>query len=325
MIFKYKVFLILPFIFLYFLLKKNNTRAIPYSDISHLKKISPTLKAKLRNPILKTLLFLFFSLLALAAARPHTSKILPSPKKARNLMLALDISGSMQTGDFSIAGRTVSRLDAVKHVVKEFISKRPEDRIGLVVFGTQGYLECPLTNDHQILVKFVENLRIGAAGRGTAIGDGLGLSLKRLEAVPGESKAVILLTDGVDTSGNINPDQAANVAKEFKIKIHTIGIGSSETARHARRGFFSNSSKSFEFDEKLLKKLANLSGGIYFNAKDIEELKKVYQEIDKLEKTEKLEPSKKIIQEKFAPFALSALISYLLYLFLANTFFLKVP
>ena len=325
MSFKYPIFFIAILFAAPFIWKRYKTKAINFPSIKQLKKINPGLRARLRDPILKGLASLLLLLLSLAAARPYSSQVLRQPSQARNLMLALDISGSMQTGDYFLNNRAVSRLTAVKAVVDDFIKDRKNDRLGLIAFGTDAYLECPLTLDHQLLGKFVDQLQIGIAGRGTAIGDGLGLSVKRVASVPGKSKAIILLTDGVNTSGNVDPIQAAKVAQELDIKIHTIGIGSPSTIEGIPQGSSRQTFKALEFDEKLLKQVAEITGGVYFNAQSLEDLKTVYQEIDLLEKSDQKEPERQILNEKNSYFVLWALVGYFLISLLANGPFMRVP
>ncbi|MCB0335996.1 MAG: VWA domain-containing protein, partial [Bdellovibrionales bacterium] len=187
-------------------------------------------RATLRAPILHSLCLAMLCFLAIAAARPQRVTPLPLPDTARNIMLALDVSGSMKTRDFIVGGQTANRLEAVKYVVSQFVERRKGDRIGLVIFGTESYLECPLTLDHDLVVRLIQNLSVGIAGEGTAIGDGLALGLKRISDVLEKqqdtrtsnrqnSSALILLTDGVNTSGSIDPIQAADVAKDLGVKI----------------------------------------------------------------------------------------------------------
>jgi Ca-activated chloride channel family protein len=281
----------------------------------------PSFRQLFRTPILALLLTLIVFSLAAAAARPYRTAILPAEQQARNLMLTLDISGSMKERDFELGRAWVSRLDAVKSVVTEFIDKRLMDRIGLVVFGTEAYLQAPLTLDHTILKQHVSLLQVGIAGEGTAIGDGLGVSLKRLRDLPGKSKAIILLTDGVNNSGQVNPLQAAKVAEDLGIKIHTIGIGTRGRTQPSRSPFGNRA----EFDEASLRAIAERSGGRYFYAKNLDELRAVYDEIDSLETSTRSEPPQVVIAEYSALFVTIAGALFVFYFLLHETCLRKIP
>ncbi len=299
------------------------SNAIYCASTEVLKTLPVSLKSRLRNPILGALFFLFALLLAYGAARPRDVRILPEEKHASNLMVALDVSRSMDTRDFPMGRRFLSRLEGVKLVSSEFISHRRDDRLGLVVFGQAAFLQSPLTMDHELLAQLIKDLDVGIAGDGTAVGDGLGLAVKRLRDISGDTKAIILLTDGVSNAGQVNPLQAARIAKELKIKIHTIGIGSADAAP---ANFLSPMPASGpEFDEKTLREIAKISGGTYFNAKNAEGLRGVYEEIDRLEKTAHTEPERSLIQEDFQPWAAGALICFMLLMILRQGIFLKVP
>lgn len=321
MTFGFPYALLMPFIIgSIFLFRRIKNSSLPHPGLSILKSIRPSLRTTLRKPILGTLSALFIILLSLAAARPHLSTMSETPGETRDLMLVLDLSGSMKERDFSTGFRQLNRLEAVKLVVAEFLTARTGDRIGLAVFGTQAFLQSPLTTDHSMLIELLNLLQLGVAGEGTAIGDGLGVALKSLKDISGNSKAIILLTDGANNSGQVSPLQAATIANKLDIKIHTIGIGSADHAR--LRGAFGQSG---EYDEKTLREIASLTGGIFFNASDLSGLKNVYSEIDKLEKREQQEPQKIITKEYYPQLTLSALLTIFLYTILSKTIFLKVP
>jgi Ca-activated chloride channel family protein len=299
--------------------------AVAYPDLSHLRALPPSLRMRLRTPTLGTLTVLAVALSAVAAARPQLIGAPLENAERRNIMLAVDVSRSMETPDFGTGFRSLRRIDGVKEVISQFIRERQNDRLGLVVFGTNAFLQAPLTMDHDLVAQLADQLDVGIAGDGTAIGDGLGLSLKRLQSIEGESKAIILLTDGVSNSGQVNPLKAAHIAREFGIKVHTIGIGSSETAS-GRGGIFSlRPVREAEFDEKTLKEIAETTGGVYFNAAGIEGLQNVYHEIDRLEQSSAEEQLSRRVEELYFPFAAAALAAYALALILARTVFLKVP
>ncbi len=315
--------LVLAFLYL---TSKNPAEAVLTPSISDLAKLSPSVRMRLRTPILGCLLSVFVVLLTIAAARPQKPSVLASPYEARNIFLVLDLSRSMSTVDFGSRSLTVSRLSGVKTVVEKFIENRPHDRIGLVVFGGHAFLQSPLTLDHGLVQELVRRLEVGIAGDATAIGDGLGLALKRIQDIEGKSKAVILLTDGVSNAGQVNPLKAAKVAKTLGVKVHTIGIGSAGTILNIQPGLFAHgATQAAEFDEKTLTEVAQITGGVYFNADSTEGLEKVYSEIDHLETSVSEESEQRITEEFFPQYAAAAALVYLAYLLLARSIFLKVP
>jgi Ca-activated chloride channel family protein len=228
-------------------------------------------------------------------------------------MLVLDVSGSMQTLDFFLGFRQLSRLDAVRHVVSSFIEDRIGDRIGLVVFGSKAHLECPLTTDTALLKQMVGSLYQGMVGTSTAIGDGMGVALKHIKDVPAEASSLILLTDGVTTAGSVQPLQAAKVAADLGIKVHTIGIGRASGESGA------------EFDEATLKTVAERTAGQYFNAANLEQLKSIYDQIDKLERSERDAPVVEQVDEHFSVFAAWGLAALTLIVFLSRSVFMVLP
>ena len=243
-----------------------------------LPTIIPLLKAN-RNAklsiyiIIKTTLYLTSLLiLCLSVGRPVSYKKIESPKKLRNLILCLDLSPSMEERDYVVNGIRASRLTALLKVSKEFIKNVKSVRLGLVVFGGSAYLQSPLTPDTTSVLETVDSLRTGIAGKGTAIGDGLALSLKRIKNVPSTSSAVILFTDGRHNAGMIDPFESAKIARDLDIRIHTIGIGGLKDSVSS-------------VDEKTLKKIAEATKGTYAYAKSTESLRKIYNQLSKLEKT----------------------------------------
>jgi Ca-activated chloride channel family protein len=196
-------------------------------------------------------------------------------------MLALDLSGSMQTPDMELNGHYFDRLAVVKIAARKFIQARTGDRLGLILFGTQAYLQTPLTFDQKTVLEMLNDATIGLAGSQTAIGDAVGLALKQLGRAPGHSKVIILLTDGGNNAGTVSPLDAAAMAKKLGIKIYTIGIGAK---RLVVQGLFGPQviHPTNELDEETLKKMAKITGGLFFRADSGEELKQVYAEINKL-------------------------------------------
>jgi len=227
-------------------------------------------------------------LLILALARPQTVKTFNEIEMSgRDIFLTLDLSGSMQAMDFELEGKRVDRLTALKKVVNEFLSNRQGDRVGLIVFGDKVFIQCPLTTDHGAVSEYIRGLEIGVGGPGTAIGDALIVSLKRIQNIPEHSKVVVLVTDGKNNSGAVQPKEAVELAKELKVKVHVVGIGGTEPAPFPAKDFFGVTrlvNRPMEYDEETLQLIARETGGVYFNAKDTSQLSEVYSEIDALEK-----------------------------------------
>ena len=224
--------------------------------------------------------------LVVASSRPQwLGDPIDIPTSGRDLMLAVDLSGSMQMEDFEINGRQVNRLYATKYVVDDFILQRKGDRLGLILFGEQAYLQTPLTFDLITVQTLLREAVIGIAGDATAIGDAIGLAIKRLKDKDKDSRVLILLTDGQNTAGEVEPLKAAQLAAEQELKIYTIGIGADEILQ---RSFFGTRriNPSAELDEKTLTAIAEITGGRYFRARDTQELQHIYQLLDELEPTE---------------------------------------
>ena len=207
------------------------------------------------------------------------------PASARDLLLAVDISGSMRVEDMADGGQMVSRLQAVKQVVGDFIERRHGDRIGLILFGSNAYLQAPLTFDGATVRRFLQEAQLGFAGRETAIGDAIGLAVKRLHERPADSRVVILLTDGANTAGVVQPLAAAALAADNHIRIHTVGIGAEQMTVP---GFFGRRrlNPSADLDEKTLTAIASQTDGHYFRARNPDELVEIYQLLDQLEPVE---------------------------------------
>ncbi len=225
-------------------------------------------------------------LLVSAAARPQWwGEPIELPVSGRDLMMAVDLSGSMEVKDFRIKAKTVDRLTATKWVAGQFINRRVGDRLGLILFGTQAYLQTPLTFDRQTVQTLLYEAVIGLAGRETAIGDAIGLAVKRSQQQKTDSKVLILMTDGANTAGKIEPLKAAELAALAGLKIYTIGIGADEMII---RDFFGarRINPSAELDEKTLTAIAEKTAGRYFRARDTAELEKIYALLDKLEPIE---------------------------------------
>lgn len=322
------VLLFFPAIALAYLIRSRQRKneAVPVSSATLATNLPRTARTMLRKPILTTLATLTLASLCLAAARPQRIRPIPNASHARNLMIALDLSRSMETPDFNLDGERASRIAGVKSVVSDLLAERGGDRVGLVVFGAQAFLQSPLTLDHELIERMVDSLRCGVAGDGTAIGDGLGLSVKRVEKKTHGTRAIVLITDGVNNSGNVNPLKAAQVAKDLGIKVHTIGIGSTEPLSVPLfGGFITQRGGQAEFDEKLLREIATITGGKYSAAGSSQDLREIYREIEHLDRTEEDSPYARQVDEFYQPLALVAGLLYLAALLLSRTYFLKVP
>ncbi|CBL46626.1 von Willebrand factor, type A protein [gamma proteobacterium HdN1] len=238
--------------------------------------------------VYRLLLLVIWLCLVLAAAQPlHVGDPVSINPHARDLMLAVDTSQSMEIQDMRLHGEPVDRLTVIKSVVDDFISHRKNDRIGLILFGTQAYLQTPLTFDHKTVRTLLNESRIGIAGGQTAIGDAIGLALKRLKNHKTGSKVLILLTDGANTAGSVSPVQAAELAARQGMKIYTVGVGADEMRIPGVLGFGSQIvNPSADLDEVTMKKIASLTGAQYFRARNTDELRRIYQHIDKLEPIE---------------------------------------
>ncbi len=205
------------------------------------------------------------------------------PLEGRDLMLAVDLSGSMEEADMAYQGQYIDRLSLVKAVLSEFITARKGDRLGLILFGDTAFLQTPLTRDVTTVSQMLVEAQIGLVGKATAIGDALGLAVKRFKLKEDSNRILILLTDGQNTSGNLDPEEALILAKEEGIKVYTVGVGSNSS----NRGFFSMGlSRGSSLDETLLKKIASETGGKYFRATDAQTLQSIYSELDRLEPLE---------------------------------------
>lgn len=236
------------------------------------------------------MLWLLWLLLLVAAARPMwVGEAIELPNSGRDLMMAVDISGSMQIEDMQVRQSLVPRVEAVRQVGAQFISQRSGDRLGLILFGSNAYVQSPLSFDTNTVERFLSEAQIGFAGEETAIGDAIGLAVKRLKERPAESRVLILLTDGQDTASSIKPLDAAKLAAKLGIRIYTIGIGADSLTLP---GIFGSSfgsrqvNPSAELDEATLQQIARLTGGEYFRARDPQELVTIYDLLDKLEPVE---------------------------------------
>ncbi len=224
-----------------------------------------------------------WALLVTAATRPQwLGDPIEQAVSGRDLMLAVDLSGSMEAQDFFINNQPVDRLTAAKSVARDFIARRLGDRIGLILFGSQAYLQVPLTFDRKTVETLLGEAVIGLAGENTAIGDAIGLAVKRLGDQPGQNRVLVLMTDGANTAGEVSPLKAGELAKAKGLKIYTIGLGADEMVVH---GLFGNHTvnPSLDLDEDTLIKIAESTGGHYYRARNTAELDGIYLRLDELE------------------------------------------
>lgn len=320
----YLLLLIIPMITWYIYRQKRLHPDIQVSTIEPLVNQS-SLKIYLRHlPVfLRMLAFVF---LVIVIARPQsTNKWENVTTEGIDIVIALDISGSMLAMDFK-----PDRLEASKDVAVEFISGRPNDKIGLVVFSGESFTQCPLTTDRPVIINLFKEIKSGMIEDGTAIGVGLANAIARLKDSNAKSKVIILLTDGVNNQGAIDPLTAAELAKSFGIRVYTIGIGTIGTAKYPVgknpwTGQMVYQDLPVEIDEAVLQQISDMTNGRYFRATNNQKLREIYAEIDKLEKTkiDVKEYSKK--QEEYKWFAFSAVILLLIEVLLNKTYLRRVP
>ncbi|MDQ2734722.1 MAG: VWA domain-containing protein [Pseudomonadota bacterium] len=252
-------------------------------------------------------------LLVVAAARPqHVGETVHLPVAGRSIMLAVDLSGSMQTPDMQSGREMVSRLAAVKAVAGDFIHRRVGDRLGLILFGDQAYVQAPLTFDRGTVKALLDEAQIGLAGQQTAIGDAIGLAIKRLREEPVGNRVLILLTDGASNSGAVDPLKAADLAAQEGVRIYTIGVGADDAAAPGPFGILQQVPS--DLDENALKAIAQKTGGRYFRASDVASLADIYGLLDKIEPRSKDQQSWRPVEELYlwplgAALLLSALVA----------------
>ena len=288
--------------------RQQGVLRVPFVNDFSLKEVSAGKTTKDSLPLL-LLASTAWILLLLAAARPQwQGDAMALPVAGRDLMLAVDLSGSMQERDFTLNGRRVDRLTATKATAGEFIELREGDRLGLILFGEQAYLQVPLTFDRSTVRTLLDEALINIAGKKTAIGDAIGLAIKRLKDKTGD-RILILLSDGQNTAGAIDPIQAAGLAAQEQLKIYTIGIGAD-----AGSSFFGmNIGGGSELDEATLTRIAETTGGRYYRARNTRQLAQIYSEIDRLEPIEVDDQVYRPVQSLFHwPLALAIVLAALI-------------
>ncbi|MFH0841846.1 MAG: VWA domain-containing protein [Bacteroidota bacterium] len=275
--------LLIPGMIAYYVLRQQKTSAaLHMPGLRQFEDAGVTFRHYLMH-ILFAMRTVAVGLLIIVLARPQkTDRFQNITTEGIDIMLTLDISGSMLARDFR-----PDRLEASKNVATEFISGRPYDRMGLVVFSGESFTQCPLTTDHAVLVNLMREIQSGMIEDGTAIGNGLATAINRIKDSEAVSKVIILLTDGVNNRGEIAPSTAADIAKTYGIRVYTIGVGTRGTAPYPVQTPFGIQYQNMpvEIDEDILKEIASRTGGTYFRATDNDKLAQVYGEIDKLEKS----------------------------------------
>lgn len=300
-----------------------------FSDFKHgfvagIQQMQNTLSVKVL-PILRIIRFIVLALLIVTLARPQLSQSREHKfTEGIDILLVLDISGSMRAEDFE----GFNRIQTAKSVINDFLTHRQNDRIGLVVFAGESFTLCPLTSDYSVLVELLRDVEIGQLEDGTAIGDALATATHRLRISESKTKIVILLTDGENNAGSIEPGTAASFAQSFEIKVYTIGMGKEGGARipYADTTFGKRYREVLTYlDEDTLKQIANITGGRYFRATDTQSLKRIYAEIDRFEKTKFETVSLVDHKELAAYFLIPAVLLLGIEIFLSNTVLRKIP
>ncbi len=266
--------------------RRQQQPALRVPFFEQLQQVSSSSRASNSDSLRFYFAMLMWCCLVLACMRPQwLGEPVDLPISGRDLMLGLDISGSMREQDFEVRGRSVERMEAAKVVASEFVAQREGDRVGLILFGDNAQVQTPLTYDLKTVQHFISESMVGLIGSSTAIGDAIGLAVKRLKERPAQSRVLILLTDGANTAGAVTPLDAAQVAKQYGIRIHTIGVGAEQVlVRDLFGSRVVNPSKAL--DEKTLREIADITGGKYFRARNTREMVGIYDEINTLEPSE---------------------------------------
>lgn len=315
------IFLALPapyLIYKYLPAVSNQSAALKVPFLQRIDEIESTASLSRGNfSALRMILLsmLWIALLASSAKPQWVGKPINLPSSARDLLVAVDISGSMETADMVVENQQIMRIIVVKYVLGEFLKRRESDRVGLILFGTNAYLQAPLTFDRATVNQLLQEAQLGFAGEKTAIGDAIGLAIKRLKDRPEAERVLILLTDGANTAGEVSPRQAADLAKEAGVKIYTVGVGASEMlvdrSRFSR--FKRRVNPSADLDEETLNYIADTTGGLYFRAHNPEELETIYEKLDALEPVEQEKETFRPISSLFhIPLAIALFLALLL-------------
>jgi Ca-activated chloride channel family protein len=309
--------------------RRGTPPAFVYSSVQLMRAMLNITRSR-SGGFLGALRWLTLAIFIVALAQPRLAKNTTTVKASGvDIVVALDMSGSMISEDFVVNDERVNRFNMARSVIKNFIDQRPNDRIGLIVFATQAFIATPLTLDHDFLQENLDRLEIGSINpNATAIGDAIGAAVNRLRDLKAKSKIIILATDGQNNSGKIDPLMAADAAAALGVKIYTVGIGEQGSAPMP---VFQNGQKvgyqnvPVDVDEATLQKIADKTGGRYYRADNAEKFKQIYAQIDKLEKTEAVINKYTEYKELFPWFVLSGLALLLIEVVLAQTAFRKLP
>ena len=319
----FHLLLIIPLYLAWYIWRRKTSHpTMQVSTLQPLEGTKPTLRVWLRHlPLALRLAAVALAIVVLA--RPQsTSSYSDSNTEGIDIVISLDISGSMEALDFR-----PNRLEAAKNVAVKFISGRQNDNIGLVIFAGESFTQCPLTTDHSVLINLFQDVRTQMLDGGTAIGMGLATAVSRIKDSKAKSKVIILLTDGVNNSGAISPEKAAELAHTFGIRVYTIGVGTIGTAPFPVQTPFGVKTQEVEvkIDEPLLRNIAESTGGKYFRATDNKSLEAIYAEIDQLEKTIMEVRHYTQHTDEYFPFAVAILLLLLLEVVLRNTLLRTIP
>ena len=303
--------------------------AFVYSSVQLVRGMQNITRSR-SGGFLMSLRWIVLAIFIIALAQPRLTRSQTTVKASGvDIVVALDMSGSMVSEDFVVKGERVNRFNMARTVLKAFIDKRPNDRIGLILFATQAFIATPLTLDHDYLQENIDRLEIGAINENsTAIGDGLGTAVNRLRDLKSKSKIVILMTDGQNNSGKLDPLLAAEAAAAVKVKVYTVGIGERGQAPMPARDMFGRKVYQMvpvDVDEDTLQKIADKTGGKYYRADNAEKFRQIYDEIDKLEKTEATVNKYTEYKELFPWLVAAGMALLLIELVLAQTAFRRLP
>jgi len=319
--------ILLPIVFMVDRNRRSGSSFV-FSSEDLVKDLKPTPRVRLSKSLI-VLRITAIALMIIALARPQA--ILDGSKAVSegvDIVLAIDTSTSMLAEDFMLGSRRINRFDLVREVVKDFIRKRKDDRIGMVAFAARAYTVCPLTTDYEWLNENLDRVRVGMIEDATAVGSVIASSINRLKNSKTKSKIIILLTDGVSNAGNISPLVAAEAAKALKIKIYTIAVGTKGLSPYPMKDYYGRTvyrNIPIEIDEESLRRIADSTGGKYYLATDTEKLRNIYDEINRLEKSNIEHFGYREYNELFYYFLIPGMMLLIVGIVLSNTVFLKVP
>lgn len=319
--------LLLPVVFVVDRSRRSGSSFV-FSSEDLVKDLKPSPRVRLGKSLI-ILRITAVTLMIMALARPQA--ILDSSKtlsEGVDIVLVVDTSTSMLAEDFMLGPRRINRFDLVREVVKDFIRKRKDDRIGMVAFAARAYTVCPLTTDYAWLNENLDRIRVGMIEDATAVGSAIASSVNRLKNSKTKSKIIILLTDGVNNAGNISPLVAAEAAKALKIKVYTIAVGTKGLSPYPMKDYYGRTvyrNIPIEIDEESLRRIAETTGGKYYLATDTEKLRNIYDEINRLEKSNIEHFGYREYNELFYYFLIPGTMLLFIGIFLSNTIFLKIP